>query len=87
MLRASLSVPDPLQARYRQALNELMQFVVFSGITLDDAFSAVPIDAEDLAALFIIANTVLDHLEQYKCALYNLARGTTQRWIDIERPR
>jgi Fic family protein len=87
VLRASLLVPDPLRARYRQALNELMQFIVFYGKNLDDAFSAVPIAAEDLAVLRTIANTELDHLEPYNCARYNLARGTTQRWIDEGRPR
>jgi Fic family protein len=87
VLRASLSVPDPLRARYRQALNEIMQLVVFYSRTLDDAFFAAPIDAVDLAALRVIANTELDHLEQYNCARYNLARGMTQRWIDAGRPR
>lgn len=87
VLRASLAVPDPLRTRYRQALNELMQLVVFYGRTLDDAFSAVPVDAADQAALRSIANTELDHLEQYNCARYNLARGVTQRWIDAGRPR
>ena len=87
VLRASLALPDPLRARYRQALNELMQFVVFYGRTLEDAFSEVPVDAADMAALRVIVNTELDYLEQYNCARYNLARGMTQRWIDAGRPR
>ena len=58
-----------------------------SAANLDDAFPAVPIADEDLAALRTIANTELDHLEPYNCARYNLARGTTQRWIDEGRPR
>ncbi len=87
VLRASLAVPDPIRARYRQSLNELMQFVVFYGRKLDDAFMLVPVDAADLAALRVIANTELDHLEPYNCARYNLARGMTQRWIDAGRPR
>lgn len=87
VLRASLGVPDPLRARYRQALNELMQLVVFYGRTLEDAFLQVPVDAADLAALRVIANTELDHMEQYNCARYNLARGMTQRWIDAGRHR
>jgi Fic family protein len=87
VLRASLAVPDPLRVRYRQALNELMQFVVFHGRTLDAAFSEVPVDAADLAALRVIANSELDSLEQYNCARYNLARGMAQRWIDAGRPR
>lgn len=87
MLRASLAVPDPLRARYRQALNEPMQFIVFHGRKLEGAFSEVPVDAADLAALRVIANIELDRLEQYNCARYNLARSTTQRWIDAERPR
>ena len=87
VLRASLAMPDPIRLRYRQALNELMQFVVFHGRTLDAAFAQVNVDAADLAALRLIANTELDHLEQYNCARYNLARGMTQRWIDDGRPR
>ncbi len=87
VLRASLAVPDPLRARYRQALNELMQFVVFHGRTLEQALSQVPIAAADLTALRVIANTELDRLEQYNCARYNLARGMTQRWIDAGRAR
>lgn len=87
VLRASLSVPDPLRARYRQALNELMQFIVFYGRKLEDAFLEVSVDAADLASLRVIANTELDCLEQYNCARYQLARGMTQRWIDAGRPR
>lgn len=87
VLRASLAAPDPIRVRYRQALNELMQFVVFYGKTLENAFSEVPVDAADKATLHAIANTELDHLEQYNCARYNLARGMTQRWIDAGRPR
>ena len=87
VLRASLDVPDPIRAKYRQALNELMQFVVFQGRTLADAFSEVSVATADLAALRVIANTELDHLEQYNCARYNLARGMTQRWIEAGRPR
>jgi len=80
-------VPDQVRARHRQALNELMQLVVFFGRTLEDAFSEVPVDAVDLAALHVIANTELDHLEPYNCARYNLSRGMTKRWIDAGRPR
>ena len=87
VLRASVAAPDPLRIRYRQALNELMQLVVFYGRILEDAFSQLPVDAADLAALRVIANTELDHMEQYNCARYNLARGMTQRWIDAGRPR
>lgn len=87
VLRASLSVPDPLRARYRKTLDELMQLVVFYGKTLNDAFSEVHVDATDLKALRAIANTELDQLERYNCARYNLARGMTQRWIAAGRPR
>lgn len=87
VLRASLAAPDPLRMRYRQALNELMQLVVFYGQTLDAAFAAVPINAADVAALRIIVITELDHLAPHNCARYNLARGITQRWIEAGRPR
>ena len=87
VLRASLAAPDPLRARYRQALNELMQFVVIHGRTLEDALSQVPVAAADVMALRVIVNTELDQLEPYNCARYNLARSTTQRWIDAARLR
>lgn len=87
VLRASLAVPDPLRARYRNTLNELMQSVVFYGKTLNDALSEVAVDAADMTALRAIANTELDQLEQYNGARYNLARGMTQRWIDAGRAR
>jgi hypothetical protein len=82
-----MAVPNPLRAQYRHTMNELMLFVVLYGKTLNDALSEVPVDAVDLTALRAIANTELDQLEQYNCARYNLARGTTQRWIDAGRPR
>lgn len=37
--RASLAMPEPLRARYRQTLNELMQFVVSHGYTLETHYS------------------------------------------------
>jgi Fic family protein len=87
VLRAALTVPDPVRARYRQALNELMQCVVLHGQTLDDAFSQVAVAAADGAALRVIAHTELDQLEPYNCARYNLARSLTQRWVDAGRRR
>ena len=87
VLRASLSAPDPIRTKYRQALNELMQFVVLHGRTLEAAFGEVHVDAADSAALRLIANTELEQMEPYNCARYNLARGMTQRWIDAGRRR
>lgn len=87
VLRASLSAPDPIRIKYRRTLNELMQFVVFYGKTLDASFADVHVDAADSAALRLIADTELDQLEPYNCARYNLARGMTQRWIDAGRRR
>lgn len=87
VLRASLSAPDPVRTKYRQALNELMQFVVIHGCQLDAAFAEVQVAKADSAALRQIANTELDQLEPYNCARYNLTRATTQRWIDAGRRR
>jgi hypothetical protein len=87
VLRDSLAAPDPLRAKYRQSLNELMQFVVVHGQQLAIALSAVPVDANDVAGLREIANTELNHLETYNCARYNLARVMTQAWITAGRPR
>jgi len=87
VLRASVSAPDPIRIKYRQTLNELMQFVVFHGKTMDASFADVHVDAADSAALRLIADTELDQLEPYNCARYNLARGMTQRWIDAGRRR
>ena len=87
VLRASLSAPDPIRIKYRQTLNELMQFVVFYGKTLDASFADVHFDAADSAALRGIADTELDQLESYNCARYNLSRAMTQIWIDAGRRR
>ncbi|MGY0200180.1 Fic family protein [Leptothrix sp. BB-3] len=87
VLRESLALPDPLRTRYRQTLNELMQFVVFHRRTLADALTDVPVDPADLAGLRAVAETELDHLTPGNCARYNLARGMTQRWLDAGRPR
>lgn len=87
VLRAALSAPDPIRTKYRQALNELMQFVVFHGRTLEAAFADVPVDAADSVALRLIANTELDQLEPYNCARYNLARGIALQWIETGRRR
>lgn len=87
MLRAPLAVPDPLRARYRQTLNELMQLVVFHGKTLEESLPQVDILPSDLGGIRAIASAELDHLEQFNCARYNLPRTMTQRWIDAGRPR
>lgn len=80
-------LPLSLRAQYRQSMSELVQFVVAHGWTLDAAFSQVPVAATDLAALRAIADAELNHLEQHNCAVYNLKRDVTQRWIDAGRPR
>ena len=87
VLRASMAAPDPLRAKYRQALNELMQLVVVHGRPLGTALQEVPVDAADLSGVSEIAQTELLHLETYNCARYNLARSLTQKWISAGRPR
>jgi hypothetical protein len=62
-------------------------FLVRHGWTLDAAFAEVPVAATDLVALRSIANTELDHLEEHNCAVYDLARDVTRRWVDAGRPR
>lgn len=64
-----------------------MQFVVLTDKTLADALSEVHVDAADLAALRVIANSEPDHLEQNDCARYSLARAMKKRWIDAGRRR
>jgi len=85
VLRASMAAPDPLRAKYRQSLNEIMQWVVMHGQALETALAAAPIDPADLAKVRVIANTELKHLETYNCARYNLARSVTKTWITAGR--
>ena len=87
MLRASVAAPDPIRTKYRQTVDELMQFIVFQGRTLEAALAEVRVATADVAALRLIVHTELDHLEQHNCARYNLARGMTQRWMDAGRRR
>jgi Fic family protein len=85
VLRASMAAPDPLRAKYRQSLNEIMQWVVMHGQALETALAAASIDTADLAKLRVIASTELKHLETYNCARYNLARSVTKTWITTGR--
>ncbi|WP_228769075.1 Fic family protein [Limnohabitans sp. 2KL-3] len=87
VLRASMAAPDPLRARYRQTLNEIMQWLVMHRQPQQTALAAVQVDPQDLPGLNEIVNTELNHLEVYNCARYNLARGVTQTWNTAGRPR
>lgn len=87
VLRASMDVPDPLRARYRQAMNEIMQLVVIHGIELQAAMPQVSLVPIDVKPLLAIIESELDHLEVYNCARYNLTRSMTQKWIDDGRRR
>jgi hypothetical protein len=64
-----------------------MQLVVRHRWTLDAAFAEVPVAAADQEALRDIVNTELDHLEEHNCAVYNLPRNTTRKWITAGRRR
>lgn len=86
-LTGELPIVGCLSFCRRNVPDRLQQFVVVHGRTLEDAFSEVSVDAADLAELRVITNNELDHVEQYHCTRYNLARSMTQRWIDDGRPR
>lgn len=82
VLLEAAGAPDPLRARYREALGEAMRQVVFHGLRLPKALTDLKIDRADRAAFERMVRQELAQLQAYNCARYRLPIGRTQAWID-----
>lgn len=85
VVRESLGAPDPLRARYRDQIGDLVRRVVGGGI-LACALEAMGLPEADRAAVRDIVRTELDHLQPYNCARFRLNLASVERWIAAGRP-
>lgn len=85
VIRAAMGAPDPLRARYRARIRELIQRVV-AGEGLDEALTRGEVAEADKAAVREIVVRELENLQTYNCARFHLAPGVVERWIGAGRP-
>jgi Fic family protein len=83
----AFGTPDPIRARYRDALGEVMRKVVYGGESAPAAIATVGITPVDVDAFSRIVEQELTHLEIYNCARYRLTGPIVERWIAAGRPR
>jgi Fic family protein len=84
-VRESLGMPDPLRARYRELLGEVVRDVVV-GARLSDVLRNVRVEARDRDAFEAMARQELDALEPWNCARFRLGISVVERWIAHGRP-
>lgn len=80
VVREAIGTPDPLRARYRAHISELIQLVV-AGESLDAALCNVEIVDSDRTAVREIVVRELQNLQLYNCARFRLTPGSVERWI------
>jgi Fic family protein len=80
VVREAIGAPDPLRARYRARISEIIQKVV-GGDVLDEIMRNTAIPEADQAAVRAMVIGELRNLEIYNCARFRLTPGTVERWI------
>ena len=83
----SMGLPNPLRAKYRELIAEVVRQVVFYGVTLAQAIDALALPETDKGSFTTLARDELRHLEPYNCARYRLPIRKTEEWINQGRPR
>jgi Fic family protein len=86
--RAALTaygLPDPLRARYRDVLGDVVRRVV-GGARLEALLPVIGVPHLDLDAFARLAREELNHLEVYNCARYRLTYAAVERWLLAGRP-
>jgi fido (protein-threonine AMPylation protein) len=78
--REAIGAPDPLRARYRAQISEIIQRVV-GGDALDEVMRGTAIPEADRAAVREMVTGELRNLELYNYARFRLAPGAVERWI------
>lgn len=82
----AFGTPDPIRARYREILGDVIQRVVGEGASASSAIASLGIDPADLDAFTRLVGEELAHLAIYNCARYRLAIPAVERWIAAGRP-
>jgi Fic family protein len=77
----AFGAPDPIRARYREALGEAIRRVVAGGESSPATIASLGIEPDDLDAFTRLVEEELAHLAIYNCARYRLTIGAVERWI------
>ena len=82
----AFGTPDPVRARYREALGAAIRQVVAGGESSPAAIASLGIAPVDLDAFTRLVEEELAHLAIYNCARYRLTIPAVERWIAAGRP-
>jgi fido (protein-threonine AMPylation protein) len=83
----AFGTPDPIRARYREVLGEVIRRVVAGGgDSGPEAIASLRIEPVDLDAFTRLVEEELAHLAIYNCARYRLTATAVERWIAAGRP-
>ena len=82
----AFGTPDPIRARYREILGDVIRRVVGEGESASSAIASLGVDPADLDAFTRLVGEELAHLAIYNCARYRLAIPAVERWISAGRP-
>jgi Fic family protein len=83
----AFGTPDPIRARYREALGDVIRRVVSSGESGPAAIASLGIEPVDLDVFTRLVEEELAHLAIYNCARYRLTTPAVERWIAAGRPK
>lgn len=82
----AFGTPDPVRARYREALGKAIRQVVAGGESGPAAVASLGIAPVDLDAFTRLVEEELAHLAIFNCARYRLTIPVVERWIAAGRP-
>ncbi len=82
----AFGTPDPIRARYREALGDAIRRVVSGGESGSAAIASIGIEPVDLDMFTRLVEEELAHLAIYNCARYRLTASAVERWIAAGRP-
>lgn len=82
----AFGTPDPIRARYREALGDVIRQVVSGGESGPAAIASLGIEPVDLDVFTRVVEEELAHLAIYNCARYRLTTPAVERWIAAGRP-
>lgn len=83
---SSMGTPEPIRARYRQQLGDVVRQVVGNREPLSKAVESMGLSGPELEDFTRVVREELAHLEIYNCARYRLSIPAVERWISAGRP-
>ena len=82
----AFGAPDPIRARYREALGDAIRQIVSGGEWGPGIIASLGIETVDLEVFTLLVEEELAHLAIYNCARYRLTIPAVERWIAAGRP-